>query len=126
MGVAEMWQRDVCARLAGTDWVVLNPRRDHWDSSWEQRIENPQFREQVDWELAGIESASKIIFYFAPNTKSPVSLLELGFCAAKGKDIAVVCPEGFWRKGNVDIVCARYNLRQLGSLEEACAWVIGD
>lgn len=47
--------------------------------------------------------------YFSPNTKSPISLLELGLFARSGK-VRVVCPEGFWRKGNVDIVCQYYNI----------------
>jgi len=47
--------------------------------------------------------------YFDPNTKSPISLLELGLHANSGKMI-VCCPKGFWRKGNVDIVCERYDV----------------
>jgi hypothetical protein len=31
--------------------LVLNPRREDWDSSWIQSIDNPQFREQVEWEI---------------------------------------------------------------------------
>jgi hypothetical protein len=30
----------------------------------------------------------------------------------------VCCPEGFWRKGNVDIVCSRYNVQQVQNIEE--------
>jgi hypothetical protein len=35
--------------------------------------------------------------------------LELGLFAHSGK-IRVICPSGFWRKGNVDIVCQYYNI----------------
>jgi len=31
----------------------------------------------------------------------------------------VICPEGFWKKGNVDIVCERYKVKQVEKLEEA-------
>jgi hypothetical protein len=47
--------------------------------------------------------------YFDPNTKSPISLLELGLFASS-KKLIVCCPDGFWRKGNVRIVCELYNI----------------
>jgi hypothetical protein len=47
--------------------------------------------------------------YFDPNTKSPISLLELGLFA-QSKKLIVCCPRGFWRKGNVDITCDRYGI----------------
>jgi hypothetical protein len=36
------------------------------------------------------------------------------------EDILVVCPEGFYRKGNVDIICDRYRIKQYATLEDAC------
>ncbi len=109
MGKAVDWQAQVKELLKNTDWNILNPRRNDWDSSWVQSIENPQFREQVDWELNAQDNADRIFMYFAPETKSPISLLELGLYASSGKMI-VVCPDGFWRKGNVEMVCKRYNI----------------
>lgn len=94
------------------DVVLLNPRRDGWDSSWEQRIDNPQFREQVEWELAAMETADIIAMYFDKETKSPITLMELGLFARSGK-LIVCCPDGFWRKGNVDIVCRSYGITQV-------------
>lgn len=119
MGAAVDWQAEAGRVLSEVGWTVLNPRRDDWDSSWEQSITNPQFREQVEWELAALDAAEKILLYFAPGTKSPISLLELGLHAASGK-LVVVCPEGFWRKGNVDIVCRRYGVDVHSSIEWAC------
>jgi len=36
MGKAEKWQDRVVRLLEKTDWTILNPRRDDWDSSWIQ------------------------------------------------------------------------------------------
>lgn len=121
MGAAEKWQDRAAAMLELEDVIVLNPRRDDWDSSWVQSIKHYQFREQVEWELQGIEEADKIIVYFDPETKAPITLLELGFVAGyhDPEKIIVVCPEGFYRKGNVDIVCHRYSLEQADTLEQA-------
>lgn len=118
MGKAENWQQRVERLLESSSWVILNPRRDDWDSSWEQNKDNKQFREQVEWELQGLENALAIILYFDPSTKSPISLLELGIFSHSRK-LIVVCPEGFWRKGNVDIVCERYGIKQVSTIEEA-------
>lgn len=118
MGIAENWQQKIEKALEKTDDIcILNPRRDDWDSSWKQSIENKQFNEQVNWELEGLEKANMIVFYFAPETKSPVSMLELGLFARSGK-LVVCCPEGFWRKGNIDIVCKKYKIQQVNTLEE--------
>jgi len=103
----------------------LNPRRDDWDSSWEQKIENAQFKQQVEWELDALEYADWILMYFDPSTKSPISLLELGLFAETGK-LIVCCPEGFWRKGNVDIVCEKYGVPQVDSIEELIENLIGE
>ena len=46
--------------------------------------------------------------YFSPGTKSPISLLELGLIVNSDTLVIVYCPDGFWRKGNVDIVCDKY------------------
>lgn len=118
MGIAENWQQKIEKALETIDDIcILNPRRDDWDASWKQSIENAQFNEQVNWELDGLEKANMIVFYFSPETKSPVSMLELGLFARTGK-LMVCCPEGFWRKGNIDIVCKKYNIKQVNTLEE--------
>jgi hypothetical protein len=109
MGHAEPWQARVEEALADLDIVVLNPRRDEWDASWVQSINNPPFREQVEWELAAQEQSTVIAMYFAPTTKAPITLLELGLAARSGK-VVVCCPEGFWRKGNIEVVCATYQI----------------
>lgn len=118
MGLAENWQERVVGALGALDILVLNPRRAHWDASWEQSIDNPQFREQVEWELDALHAADMVAMYFVPETKSPITLLELGLHAASVPEkLIVCCPKGFWRKGNVDVVCKRYGVRQAESLE---------
>ena len=117
MGVAEHWQKKVIDALSDKPIRFLNPRRQDWDSSWSQDIHNDQFVEQVVWELSSLELAQIVIMYFDPNTKSPISLLELGL-HAKEQKLIVLCPEGFWRKGNVDVVCEYYGINQVDTFEE--------
>jgi len=110
MGAAENWQDKIVLDLESEHMVtILNPRKEDWDSSWVQSINEPKFYEQVTWELNSLEKAGVIAMYFDPNTKSPISLLELGLYASSGK-LVVYCPDGFYRKGNVDIVCRKYGI----------------
>jgi Nucleoside 2-deoxyribosyltransferase like len=115
MGKAENWQREIANFLNYYDFGVFNPRRKDWDSSLEQDFENPQFYQQVNWELDALEKADKIIMYLQPNTISPISLLELGRFYEK---ILVICPDGFARKGNVEIFCNRYNIPLFESISQ--------
>jgi hypothetical protein len=123
MGAAEDWQARVERALAPYPLLILNPRRDAWDTSWEQRSDFGPFREQVEWELQAQEQANLIAIYFAPQTHAPITLLELGLFAHSGK-LVVCCPEGFWRKGNVDIVCARYGVPQVADLDRLSERII--
>lgn len=107
MGLADNWQARAAAALNDLPGVLLDPRRDEWDASWRQSIEEPRFREQVEWELTGLERADRIAMWFVPETRSPITLLELGLHARSGK-LVVGCPDGFWRRGNLEVVCARY------------------
>lgn len=109
MGKAENWQEKVQLKLKDLDVILFNPKRNNWNSDWIQSEQNDGFREQVTWELKHIEKSNIIFFYFDPNTKSPISLMELGYVAGK-KDVIVCCPEGFWRKGNIEIMCTWNNI----------------
>lgn len=115
MGRAEPWQAAVERALADLPIAVLNPRRDDWDASWEQSIDNAPFRGQVEWELEAQERASLIAMYFAPATQAPITLLELGLFARSGR-LLVCCPPGFWRRGNVQVVCDRYGVPMVEDL----------
>ncbi len=116
MDKAINWQKK-CEELLQDQFVIFNPRRNEWDSSWSQTIENIHFKEQVSWELQALERADIIIMYFAGNTMSPISLLEFGLYAQSHK-MKVVVEENFWRKGNIDIVCERYSVEKFKTLEE--------
>lgn len=117
MGKTVDWQAKVSDDLADLSVTFLNPRRDDWDSNWVQDISNPEFKRQVDWELNGLELADLIVIYFDKDGESPISLLELGLYARKGNMI-VCCEEGFWRRGNVQIVCDRFDIPLVETLEE--------
>lgn len=120
MGQAENWQQRLECELAqSNDIIIYNPRRDDWDSSWVQRANNPQFNDQVTWELTKLEEADVVVFYFDPNGQAPITLLELGFISAiKPHMMVVCCPDGFWRKGNVEMMSLFCGFTLVDTIEE--------
>lgn len=117
-GKADNWQQDFINALNGLDCAVYNPRRQDWDPTWVQSIDNEEFTSQVNWEMNRILESDLVVFYFQPGTMSPISVGEFYYAAAMGITTMVCCPEGFWRKGNIDIVGARHNIREYATLEE--------
>ena len=120
-GKAIDWQQ-YCEKELIEDFHLFNPRRDDWDASWKQSIDDPQFNQQVNWELEALEQADYIILYLAENTKSPISLLEFGL-HAKSDKLLVVCHPNFWRKGNIDVVCVKYQIIQFNDLPEVIQYL---
>jgi hypothetical protein len=122
MGVSEEWQNYVVKSIASrvrSDLNVdlYNPRRVSWDNSLEQSFENPQFNQQVAWEMSNLDKADIIIINFLPDSKSPVSMLELGLYASSEK-VLVSCPEDFYRSGNISMVCEKYNIPLYDNIDQ--------
>lgn len=114
-GFSHNWQKDVISKLEKESVIIFNPRRTgHFDAS-----DEIEFAEQVDWELTCLENSEYVMMYFAPGSKSPISLLELGMISQRNPaNLFVCCPEGYWKKFNVDKVCERYGIEQFSTLDE--------
>lgn len=115
-GAAVDWQKEVALALSDMPVTIFNPRRDDWDPTMEPLYSNPAFKEQVDWELDHLDFVDVAGFYFAPGSVSPITLLELGLYAPSGR-VMVCCPPGFWRDGNVEAICTRYEIPLYRDLE---------
>lgn len=124
-GSAEPWVKRMVGlfenRSVGTNTVqFLNPRREQWDATLRPELDNPVFIEQIDWELTGIMGSDMVLFYFAPGSISPVTMLECGIAAAHPKlngSVYVCCPNGFWRKGNVEYTCRYFGVPVFDDME---------
>jgi hypothetical protein len=120
MGKAIDWQSEVENLLSGHNVTVYNPRRISWDMNWEQCETNPEFRNQVNWEMNNIDNSDIIFMNFVEDTMSPISLLELGYISGTNPSkLIVCCPKKFWRRGNVQIVCSRESIPLFDNIEEA-------
>lgn len=112
------WRETLSALLSDHRITIYNPYRADWDSTWREDINFPPYREQVKWELEKQEQADIVVVYFHPATQAPISLLELGLCARQPGKAIVYCPEGYWKRGNVQMVCEKFGIEIVDSIEE--------
>lgn len=113
-GNAPNWQPEAAQILDKMGYDVYNPRREKWGT-----LEQKELEFQINWELTGIETADIVLINLVSGTKSPISLLELGLCAGNPYMTPyVVCQPDFYRYTNVKVVCDRFGLKLLSSLEE--------
>ncbi|KAF7175467.1 hypothetical protein CNMCM7691_008568 [Aspergillus felis] len=111
------WRETLSTSLSDLPVTIYNPYRPDWDSSWTEDINFPPYRKQVEWELEKQDKADIVVIYFHPATQSPISLLELGICTRVPRKAIVVCPEGYWKRGNVQIVCEKYGVEMVDNVD---------
>lgn len=118
-GRAEEWQSIVEQGLSDLKVEILNPRRKDWNPDLKPELSTPEFAEQVAWEHDGLMNADLILFYFVPGSVSPVTLMELGLMASP--NAIVCCPEGYWRRGNVEFIAREYKTGWAQDLDDLIA-----
>ncbi len=101
--------------------TIFNPRRKDWDPTMKPVSSNPDFINQVEWEWDALCGSEIILFNFLPDSLSPISLMELGSFAGESliQSIFVVCPEAYFRSGNVNFLCKYYNIPVYQNLTDA-------
>ncbi|KID74961.1 Nephrocystin-3 [Metarhizium brunneum] len=105
------------------DVPIFNPNRPDWDSTWREDINFAPYREQVLWELDK-QVAADLVVYLPPATLAPISLLEFGLSAqVPGKGIAIA-PEGYSKRANVQIVCQKFGIEFLDTMDRVHEMVI--
>jgi hypothetical protein len=116
MGAAVQWQQRLVDHLQDLPITITNPRRGKWDPAVNAKRSDPAFFSQVEWELDALTQADVICYFFDCATVSPITLMELGIWSHSGK-IIVCCDQRYWRQGNVEIVCERYNIPYVSSFK---------
>jgi len=102
------WQQEVISILnkaANVPIIVFNPRRPTFDKNEPFEL----VQEQIDWEQRHLDEADIIVMNILPDSKSPISLLELGLYAKTGK-LKVFCSPDFYRYENVKMTCHKYKV----------------
>lgn len=84
--------------------TIYNPRREDWSDDG-----SAELKRQIKWEHNHMDDADLIIMNILEDSKSPISLMEIGMYAASEK-LVVFCKSEFYRFDNVEMVCKKYNV----------------
>ena len=110
-GNSKDWQSELIKDLENIEdklsyeLTIYNPRRFNYDSNASKQL----LEEQIKWEQEYLDKADLIIMNLANDSKSPISLLELGLYA-KSEKIIVFCSNTFYRYDNIRLTCEKYNI----------------
>lgn len=108
-GESADWQQELISAVSGIELTrpvhIYNPRREDWPSSDNHR----EIDIQINWELDHLEKADLIVMNILADSKSPISLMEIGLFARTNK-LIVFCPKTFYRYDNVRVVCQRFGI----------------
>jgi len=99
------WQKKLIEKFKDIDIKIYNPRREHWD----KKASKEELEYQIKWEQEHLDNADLIVMVLSDNSKSPISLLELGLYATS-KKILVFCTDKFYRFDNVRLTCEKYDI----------------
>jgi hypothetical protein len=115
------WQRAMADLLAGSDLVVLNPRRRNFP------IDDPAAAaEQIRWEFRHLRRAAARLFWFPPATLCPIALYELGAWSMRPGPLFVGVDPDYARRADVEIQTklARPDVRVVYSVRELAGQVL--
>ena len=107
------WQDKVIIELInlGVSCEIFNPRREHWNPNPSKK----EMEKQIKWEQEHLDKADIIVMVLLDDSKSPISLLELGLYANTNK-LIVFCTDKFYRYDNVKLTCKKYNIELVQDL----------
>lgn len=108
--------------LVRNDVEILNPVRPDWDSTWRSDTSDDRFVKQSQWEVDHICQSDVVIVYLPAGAQAPITMIELGLrLGVRPRDTIVVCEDGFFKKGYVDVLVAHMGARSANTLREAAA-----
>jgi len=107
-GNSENWQEEIINLYKNDEVTFFNPRRKYWNPLMNSELKD-ELEYQIKWEQEHLDKADLIIMCLLDNSKSPISLLELGLYA-QSKKIIVFCNDLFYRYQNVKLTCDKYGI----------------
>ncbi|TYA78616.1 nucleoside 2-deoxyribosyltransferase domain-containing protein [Seonamhaeicola marinus] len=77
-----------------------------------------QMESHINWELDMLDLADKVFLNFLEESKSPISLVELGMYTRTSK-LIVVCPNAFYKSRYIKTLCKKYKIPLFTTLDAA-------
>lgn len=112
----DSWREKVIKEMGELVHFFDPTRTDH------DELNDSQMKAHINWELDAMILADKILLNFLSDFKSPISLVELGLYVKSSK-LIVVCPDQFYQKRYVEMLCKKYKTPFFNSLNEAIKYI---
>lgn len=109
-GASVDWQTEFANQYSSCPILFYNPRNEKFS-------EEDDISKQINWELDHLDFCDVIVMNILGDSKSPITLLELGIYSKSNK-LLVCCPPEFYRFDNVKIVCERLNIPRYDNIED--------
>lgn len=109
VNVTNTWRNSIVNELYNT-YDFFDPTIDNHDN-----LTDTQMRNHILWELKALELSDIVLLNLLPESKSPISLIELGMYVKTNK-LIVVCPEEFYTSRYLEELCSYYKVDLYKSL----------
>lgn len=106
------WRQEVTDQV-GDKVHFIDPTISGHDAMDDLQMEN-----HINWELDMLNLADKVFLNFLPESKSPISLIELGMYARTSK-LIVVCPNAFFKSRYIKTLCKKYKIPLFTTVDTA-------
>jgi len=86
-------------------------------------MKDAEWEEHIKWELEAMKSSDLVLINFLENSASPISLVELGLNTMNNK-LIVVCPDNFYKRKYIQVLCEYYSTPIFSALNTALAYIV--
>ncbi|SEC82566.1 Nucleoside 2-deoxyribosyltransferase like [Tenacibaculum sp. MAR_2009_124] len=104
--------RNTLVNSYSTNFDFIDPTNDNY-----VLLNTSQMEKHINWELEGLELSDIIFMNLLPESKSPISMVELGLYAKSNK-LIICCPEIFYQYRYIKTIAKKYNAALFTELEK--------
>ncbi|CAM1372061.1 nucleoside 2-deoxyribosyltransferase domain-containing protein [Tenacibaculum xiamenense] len=105
------WRKNVIKNFANV-FDFIDPTNENHNL-----LNDSQMEHHINWELEGLELSDIILMNLLPESKSPISMVELGLYARSNK-LIICCPENFYQYRYIKTLAKKYNVALFTELEK--------
>ena len=106
------WRKKVIEEIGDSN-IILDPTNTNHD-----KLSDEDMKLHIQWELDALSKANTILLNFLPDSKSPISLVELGLYVTSNK-LIVICPKAFYKSRYVYTLREKYNTPIFDNINKA-------
>ncbi len=110
------WRKNVIKNYAN-DFDFIDPTNENHNL-----LNDSLMKKHINWELEGLELSDIIFMNLLPESKSPISMVELGLYARSNK-LIICCPENFYQYRYINALAKKYNVTLFSELDKGIQYL---